>query len=677
MNSKIPIKIDSTMPVQKRKLDKIETNTPKKNTRQKLNNKIDKDNSLWTEFNKLKKHNLQNDWVSPSNIKNWLMNDAILDWIKLYLLKEGSIQYTSLTSNQIKTISDSIKKEEENLQILFDAGLNFENNIFEDLNKKYESNTARVSYSRDDITIENSHVTEKYMLQGIPIIQQAVLFNTLNHTFGVADLLIRSDWINDIFSDDIIESTNSKLAAPLLNGNYHYLVIDIKWTTMYFCVKKEDELCHKIRNNGYFPAYKGQLAIYNAAVGVIQGYTPPCTYIMAKHWVVEQSVDSEKIKNEGFDCYDTLGCINYSDKFDNGYIDLTINAIEWARNLRQNGNNWTVYPPSVPELYPNMCNTNDSPYHNIKVEIGKKLNELTELWMVGPKNRKIGHENGIFKWTDENCTAANIGINGKINGPILDKIININRPTSTCMISPEKGCIENNTEDWQTRTPLDFYIDFETINECFTNIETNIHDSRTTNGLIFMIGVGFEIDAVWNYVPFYISELSIENEKQIISNFVAFIQNKVDQYNRKLAVKNKNKKKLKPRLFHWSHAEKSFFSASNKRHDYIWSKWFNSVTLIDFCAVCRSEPIVVKGAKNFSLKSFGKSMFNNKMIQTKWCDDGVGGGLEAMFEAIRYYQTPAINRNADMEKMFENIVLYNEIDCKVMWEIIEYVRARC
>ena len=73
-----------------------------------------------------------------------------------------------------------------------------------------------------------------------------------------------------------------------------------------------------IRNTERFPSYKGKLAIYNAAVGLIQGYTPDKSYILGKSWKYTTRGTTEK----GYNCFDLLGEINYNDEFDNKYINL-------------------------------------------------------------------------------------------------------------------------------------------------------------------------------------------------------------------------------------------------------------------------------------------------------------------------------------------------------------------
>ena len=95
--------------------------------------------------------------------------------------------------------------------------------------------------------------------------------------------------------------------------------------------------------------------------------------------------------------------------------------------MRKYGDSWKLIPPSVPELYPNMCNNSNTKWVNIKNKLAKKNNEITQLWMCGPKNREIAHQNGIFSWKDPNCNANNLGITGPITSSTLDTIIEVNQ----------------------------------------------------------------------------------------------------------------------------------------------------------------------------------------------------------------------------------------------------------
>lgn len=583
------------------------------------------------------------DWVSATRVKNYLMNDPVIDWFGLYYLDLGfgNLQANNANKSKPFLMEKNIKKQEtqtemSKLNILFEMGNKFEKEITQYLKNKYPNDVEIMSLGNKDDDCNNAM---KQMQMGTPIILQMPLYNIMNKTYGVSDIVIRSDWINKLFDVPVISEEEETAKAKNLNGNYHYRVIDIKWTTMYLCANGKT-----IRNSHLFPAYKGQLAIYNAALGLMQGYTPNEAYILAKSWNINGG------KFEGHNCFTQLGCIDYSG-FDNKYIKQTMDAVKWIRNVRHNGSQWLLTNPKIPELYPNMCNKYDAPYHNIKKDLSEQINELTQIWMIGVKNRKIAHKNNIYSWDNENCSSENIGIKGKKIGPIVDKIISINRDDGN-MILPQK--IINNTANWKQKHQSDFYIDFEYANCSLYNKEINLKNSKNDSQLVFLKGIGYEKNGQWKYKSFVANELNRNGENEIVNKFVSFVKSKTDT----------------PRFFHWSHAEKSVFEMLNRKYNNQWNKWKKTITWIDMYKVFVDEPIVIKGAKKFALKEIATAMYNNGMIDSKW-PNNIGNGFDAMNNAIKYYRN--INSGIDDDTM-DSIIDYNEIDCKVIWEIVSYLR---
>ena len=609
------------------------------------------DTFTWKEFNKLvipvsqNDSIVPNDWVSATRVKNYLLKDTVMDWLELYYSKLGfnddKVPVNNIPNKKRKISSDDKSLEQKNQNLFFEMGNEFERKVIEHLRQNYPTKIKRVvnSYVNESDNI----ITLKYMSEGVEIIEQAALYNYSNKTFGVADLLIRSDFINKLFTDEVIPKNMENYKAKNLNGNYHYVVIDIKWTTMHLCANEKT-----IRNSDRFPSYKGQLAIYNAALGQLQGYTPDSAYILAKSWVI----DSVKNKSEGHNCFVRLGHIMYDD-FDNKYIKHTFDAISWIRNVRHNGAMWSCLEPSVPELYPNMCNKLDNPYHSIKKDLASQMSELTEIWMVGPKNREIAHKKHIYSWKNKKCSAANLGIHGHKVGPVVDKIIKINRDSKN-LIEPLK--LTNNENDWQTETALDLYVDFETLSgTLYDNI--NILNAKSFNPFLFMIGVGYILNGEWNYTVFTANDVTLKEEEKILNEFASFIDAHVKKYG--------NKKNKFPKIYHWSHAEKSNMATLNKRHN---KKWLNNVVWCDMHKLFFEVPIVIKGVKKFSLKEVAKVMKEHNMIESEWIDSGVDNGLTAMLEAINYY------KSSKTCNMMNNIINYNELDCKIVWEIVRYLR---
>jgi len=563
-------------------------NITKKKKISSITNKV---GNIWDKLNK--KCRESDSWVSASNIKNYLLNDPILDWLNIKKCKGSHV--------------------ENKLHILMEMGNKFESEVIQELYKLYPNKIVTILDDFKNLSPESMNLTRNAIKNGIQIICQAPLYNHINRTFGVADLLIRSDYVNLIFKKGILCDDIMYHKANELDGNYHYVVIDIKWTTMQLCANGRT-----IRNNGRFPAYKGQLAIYNAALGQLQGFTPNEAYVLSKSWSLISTTNSEK----GYSCFELLGVIDYSG-FDNEFISRTMDAILWIRDVRTNGDKWNIDTPSRSELYPNMCNKFDVPHHSKKKEIAEKLGEHTQIWMVGVKNRNIAHNKNIFSWRDKKCTANTLGISGSKIGPIVDNIIKINRDNHGNII-PLK--IKDNRNDWHHLTPVDFYVDFESANGCFNNTTIDIYNSKTINNLLFMIGVGFIENGNWNYVVFTADSLNFQDEMKIIDDFTKFISTK--------ASVNPN---IMPKLYHWGHAERSMLNAANDRHHKRWKHWITSIIWLDFCQVFIDEPIVIKGAKKFNLKEIAKAMFNNGMIKSSWSNNGPIDGLDAMIESIEYY----------------------------------------
>lgn len=644
--------------------------------------------SLWEPFNTYQapvftdpntKLNLKKEWVSATRIKNHLLNDPLLDWLDLYYLR--STVDTTLPQHiqclKMKQKSDELSQETSKLHVLFDMGNRFEAEVCCAIRNKFPGQVyCVVSNTNTDIGEHSFKRTVELMMEGAPIIEQAMLYNYKNMTFGVADLVVRSDYLNKLVDSRVLTNEELNIKAPKLNGKYYYTVIDIKWTTMILC--SDGKL---IRNSHRFPAYKGQLAVYNAALGQIQGYTPTTAYVLAKSWKYTESTTDY----QGYNCFDLLGHVDYSN-FDKSYIDRSTKALKWVRNVRYNGHNWNYnFPPSVPELYPNMNNRFDTPFHHVKKSISNKNHELTEIFMVGVKNRQIAHSNGIYKWSDPECTPQNMGIYGKKVGPIVTQILNINRDTSDKIISPE--VINNNIYDWQSPKEIEFYIDYESINGVFYNTKIiDVENSKQENGIIFMVGVGHvDSSGAWIYKSFSMDNYTLQEEKRVIQEFVDYIESQVTNFMRKYNIQSRTL--ANPSFFHWGHIERSLFRTASLRHGGIWNSWYNSNNWIDFCAVFKDEPIVVKGAKKFGLKEIATVFKGHGLIESGWSSDGPADGLGAMFEATNYYRymEEYINKTAEQQvqdvanytkqlEMFTNIIRYNEIDCKVVWEIVSYLR---
>lgn len=619
------------------------------------------------------------EYVSATAVKNHLLKDPLLDWLKLYYLDRG------YNTNELKMIPQLMVAEREQkkrkfeqemsqLSVLFEMGNRYEAEVISYLRNKFPGQVVKISNNNKSVVPQDCQTTFQNMLEGVPIIEQAVLYNFSNRSWGVADLIVRSDWINRLFEKKIIPQEMETLKAPKLKGNYHYLVIDIKWTTM---MLRSNGV--QILNSQRFPAYKGQLAIYTSAVGLLQGYTPDKAFILAKSWKYTECGQ----QYVGYGSFDLLGEVDFAD-FDNQYLRRTKEAISWVREVRYHGHKWSCLPPSRNELRPNMCNRFDTPYHELKKELAHKQDEITSIWMIGVKHRDIAVNKGVVSWSDPKCTAELMEINGQKIGPTVDAILEINRSEAVELLRPHK--ILNNTNNWPIQSDFDFFVDFEAINNCFGQQTICIENSKQENGIIFMIGIGFIENGCWQYINLLMQSNTLDEERRNIDQFNAFIEQRVSEKMIKNKIRNRNY--IKPNMFCWGHAERSMLHNANNRHGERWSKWMQQINWLDVCQIFIQEPIVIKGAKKFNLKEITKAMHENKMINCQWDQNGVTTGLGAMIEASKYYQfmdnwskvPPSIQpflteKYKEFTTMMTKIKEYNEVDCRAVREIVNYLRT--
>jgi predicted RecB family nuclease len=637
--------------------------------------------------------------ISASSVRNYMLDDPIIDFLKEYNINSLSdkpskvpnsrkvLNYSSSSSSSNPSNKDSFT------QHILDSGIEFEDELIKIIQKTHK--IVKVSDHIHCKSKEKFDETINLMKKGTPIIYQGVLHNFENKTFGLPDLLVRSDYINKLFKYNVISDNEAKIPSPKLNVPYHYKVIDIKHSQ----ISLRADGIH-ILNSDCIPAYKGQLYIYTVALNNILGININKAYIWGKKYIYE----SKNIKYEITDFFTKLGVIDY-DGIDKSYVEETLNAINWITELRTDGMNWHLLPyPSRKELYPNMKNDKDGFYHHIKHELSQKIGEITNVWNCGYKRREVAHSRNIYSWTSPMCTSDSMGFTKGKTASVIDSILNINRQEID-IIRPNKVYFDR--KKWK-KTPSDtvnFYIDFETLNSNFGSIIKDGLVSSTSNPYIFMIGVGYEDNKKWVFKSFVMKQKSQIAECNMFNEFYEYIDTILT-----------NKKKSKAKFYHWSNAEVSSYNDFKYRNN---GGIYNdsNFSFYDLNQVFISEPIIIKGALNFSLKTVAKALHKHKLINSNWDSTSpCSNGLKAMLMANKIYDNIEKNNNivneedidedieddedsvdsidieydedededdeddedsVDIEESFDiinepimkEIIHYNEIDCKVMWEI--------
>ncbi len=587
------------------------------------------------------------EWVSATDTRNYLLQDPLLDWLNLYGHDKGFQKDDSLPAYDARTdFAGFILRKGREFEIAVVKYLATLTDIVE---------FAKSSSRARDLKVVNE--TLEAMRNGIPVIYEGVLWNNESRTYGIPDLFIRSDELVRLFPG-ILPPEEARQPASNLDKPWHYRVVSIKFTTLHLLAGGE------LGNSGSAPAYKSELFIYNAALGRTQGYLPSVSYVLGRGW--EQTVKG--VTSRGESCVARLAPVTQNATLAKGVCleDKVQEACVWIRRVRREGSAWIVLPdPSVPELRPNMKNDQDAPWSVAKKNIAKELQELTLLWQVGHDKRRDANSLGIFRWRDTRTTASAVGVTGAKQGPVLQAILDINQSMIGPPVAPPR--VASGGDAWRTENQLVFYVDFEAVNDL--NDDFSQIPRRGGQTLIFMIGCGHIEDGRWQFKCFTVDSLTPPAEAAII---VSWLEHMKEVRNRVCQTE------MDPMIIHWSPAETSFletaYNAARQRHaerarDWPTLRWFDFLK-----EVIKEEPIVIRVALSFGLKAVAQALHGHHLIETQWKDgsvDGLGAMIGAWWCADEAAKKKV--RLVDIDLMQE-IQQYNETDCKVMMEIVRYLR---
>lgn len=581
-------------------------------------------------------------WIAASRTRNASLNDHFIDYCNEYNVNDVNDKprkrkrnYNLFGTNKpIKRI-----KKDNFLNHILNSGNTFEDKIIIQLKSKFKNHIFEICEPYESRNINNYYKTVQKMEEGIPIIYQAVLYNFKNKIFGCADLIVRSDWINKLTNIKSLDDDEINIKSSKLGIKYHYRVIDIKNHRLKFNV---DNLT--IRNNHSIKPFKTQITLYNIAIGEMQGYIPNKCYILGNGWIVNKTVNKRKIVLKSDNPFDRLGIIDL-DKKDKSYNKLSLENINWLNKL-YNSKNWTHNPPSNNYIYPNMCNKLNGNYYNLKKTVAKKLNEITLIWNCSYQNRLNAFNNGITSWKDERCTSKMLGIKGKVTSKKIDEMLNFHRSAKKISINK----IKNNNSNWKNQNKCTVYIDFETISNFLlkSDNKSNIKD----NDFIFMVGIGWQLPNCdkWNFKCLYANEIKLPEEERIMNEMNVILRD----LEKRFGISN---------VVHWSNAEPVIYNKVIKKYNLDNIRWFDLMTFF------KNNKILIKDCFNFGLKSVATKMSDYKMIKTNWNNNKFSNGLDAMYNSWKSY----IN-NSNINESLKEVIEYNEIDCKTMFEILNYFR---
>ena len=208
-------------------------------------------------------------WVSASKTRNHVLEDPLLDWLDRYGESKGFVR-------------DGVDERTDFARFIMRKGIEFEQAVVKHLGTLGVGQVlvvgAESGSERPSQDLSLAYETWEAMCGGVEIICQGVLRDPEHMTYGMPDLLVRSDVLATLFPDSLSPAQAEAAAADLPIGNRHYVVVDIKYTTLRLLAGGG------LSNSGSSPAYKVQLHIYNRALARIQGYLPPRAFLLGRGW---------------------------------------------------------------------------------------------------------------------------------------------------------------------------------------------------------------------------------------------------------------------------------------------------------------------------------------------------------------------------------------------------------
>ena len=350
-----------------------------------------KDDAAWEE------------WVSAGRTRNWCHDDPLLGWLQLHGDAKG---FRSDIEQQ------GYDERADFTQFVFRKGSEFEDAVMRYLGDRY----AVVKVAEGHLDARSPDAAQRTwdaLVAGTEMIAQAPLWNPKNQTYGIADLLVRSDVLDRMFPGTLSPEQAAEAAPDLPGSAWHYRVVDIKFSTLHLLKDGHASTKHL--------AYAAQVWIYNEALGHIQGLVPESAYLLGRGWCASSG--------RGNSAFERLARVDHAYQHTSKGALSTIvgDACAWVRRMRTNGAAWSVLPrPSTAELRPNMRNAKDYPWHTAKAQIAKDLEDLTMLPRVNPQGRVRAIAAGLTRWTDPACSAQACGVTGETYISRVDAVIKAN-----------------------------------------------------------------------------------------------------------------------------------------------------------------------------------------------------------------------------------------------------------
>jgi putative phage-type endonuclease len=505
----------------------------------------------------------------------------------------------------------------------------FKSQIIVSIQNKFKNLSINILNQNEQNSLLKYIDTKESLYNQIPIIINPLLLDINNRIYSKPDLIIKGFILKKIIEE---------LDVDIIDNQYY--IINIRF--MNFKIN----LDNTISNAGNKKYYKALNIISNKLLNQELNTNNPISFIIGKNYDYKDIKINNPLKKIGIIREDILD------------IDIKNKAYEaysWINNFKDDKERDDFLKKNYYEIGFNMKNHSDFPWHNFKNEIADEKKDITKIWTIGNKNRKKLLNNGIKKWTDLRITKQIKNVKRK---NIIKKMIKENKRYKDNMIKLKKKDKKLLIRELEIEKTLNVFIDFEYCSSTFINElpQNMIYDNVN---IIYLIGIGFNNPNTGEWI---FDKIYLKDFKSIDNNIIF---NSLNQYLLNLLQKYPQFNNIC--LFHWNHVEKSLFEKYSNYDENL----SNKLIWKDLLKIVKEHEIVFKGVFSFGLKNYANILYERGLIKTKW--EGDINGLSSI-DLISKVIKETNNQNIESHHIWNNIVKYNEIDCKVLMEIREFLK---
>ena len=492
--------------------------------------------------------------------------------------------------------------------------------------QKYKEKVLQKIKELSKLTIPletNLDETKNKIIKEFPLILQGTLLDK-NGLYVHCDIMIHYRLFRKIFP------MVNNIPFHLFCRKSDYIFINISYSTLHFKMDLKD-----VNNDGIILYKKCGLYAFRDAVSDLIGSKFHC-FLLGKEYYYKKTL----LPKKEFICHIT---------FEKHIIETFYYALEWLNTIKKEDNLMEILPkPTHFELFPNM-NSKDSDWETEKINLANKIKEITLVWNISYDERCSFLNKGIYCWDDPKLLKE---LKESKKKTIQERMIHMNQQNEV-LIYPRKN-ISYDFQKILKKTNYDIYFDVESF------LSTDEKQNLFTDYIAPQEPILGILGLIYNdqFYEYSLYQFSLEEEDKIVKAFV----DRLWRIGKGLERVN---------IYHWGHAEFNYIQYMKKMYPHYKFPEYQLINVLDYF---RMEPIIVQGVFKFGLKSIGKSLFKNNLIQTTW--DENDNGLDSMIQFKEICKNHS--RKIPLKRYTEinNIIEYNRIDCQVLYEIVELLRKK-